>query len=183
MARVLYTSDERRATSDEKMRILGIDPGLGITGYGVIESSGKGLKVIEAGIICSNAKYSIEKRLSGIYTKIIKLLKDTKPDVAVIEELYSHYRHPKTSILMGHARGIICLAVENQKIRLENYPSTRVKKAITGRGHASKQQVQRTVASLLNLTRIPESVDVTDALALAVTHANVLMHSYMSFNL
>lgn len=158
------------------MRILGIDPGLIITGYGLIEVSSRNLKVIEAGVIRSNAKYKIEKRLLEIYRKIISLIKDTKPNVAVLEELYSHHKHRMTSILMGHARGIICLAIEQQKIQLVNYPSTRVKKAITGRGHASKQQVQRTVASLLNLKTVPEPVDVTDALALAVTHANVCMH-------
>lgn len=158
------------------MRILGIDPGLGITGYGLIEVSGSNLKVIEAGIIRSNAKYKIEKRLSEIYRKIIDLTRDTRPHVVVLEKLYSHYKHPRTSILMGHARGIICLAIAQEGIKLVNYPSTRVKKAITGRGHASKQQIQRTVTSLLNLKRTPEPVDVTDALALSVTHANVLMH-------
>lgn len=158
------------------MRILGIDPGLGITGYGLIEVSGQDMKVIEAGIIRSDAKYRIEERISGIHRKIVKLVKDTKPDAAILEELYSHYKHPRTSILMAHARGAICLAIEQQKIRLINYPTTRVKKAITGRGHASKQQIQRTVASLLGLRSVPESVDITDALALAITHANVCMH-------
>lgn len=158
------------------MRILGIDPGLGITGYGLIEVSSKELKVIEAGIVRSNSKYKIEKRLWQLYKKIVNLIKDTKPHVAVLEELYSHYKHPRTSILMGHARGIICLAVEHEKVQLVNYPVTRVKKAVTGRGHASKEQIQRTIASLLNLRAIPEPVDVTDALALALTHANVWMH-------
>ena len=81
-----------------------------------------------------------------------------------------------TSILMAHARGAICLAIEQQKIQLINYPTTRVKKAITGRGHASKEQIQRTVASLLSMRSVPEPVDITDALALAITHANVCMH-------
>jgi crossover junction endodeoxyribonuclease RuvC len=159
------------------MRILGIDPGLGITGYGVIDLLAGDLKVIEAGVIRSDAKDKIEKRLSDIHRKIKNLIKDTKPQVAVLEELYSHYKHPRTSILMGHARGIICLAVKEEDVVLVNYPSTRVKKAITGRGHASKQQVQRTVSSLLNLKSVPESVDLTDALALAVTHANVHLHN------
>ncbi|MFC1624473.1 crossover junction endodeoxyribonuclease RuvC [Candidatus Omnitrophota bacterium] len=158
------------------MRILGIDPGLGITGYGLIGASKRSLEIIEAGVIRSSAEYKIEKRLLQLYRKIIDLIKDTEPHVAVLEELYSHYKHPRTSILMGHARGIICLAVQEQKVPLVNYPTTRVKKAITGRGHASKGQVQRTVVSLLNLGTIPEPVDVTDALALAVTHANVYMH-------
>ena len=159
------------------MRILGIDPGLGITGYGLIELSDRNLEVVEAGIVRSNAKYKIERRLSEIYRKIVSLIEDTGPDIVVLEQLYSHYKHPRTSILMGHARGIICLAIAEQKIQLVNYPTTRVKKAVTGRGHASKQQVQRTVASLLNLKAVPESIDVTDALALAVTHANVLTHN------
>lgn len=158
------------------MRILGIDPGLGITGYGLIETSGKDLKVIEAGVIRSNDRFKIEKRLLEIYKKIENLIEDTKPHVAVLEEVYSHYKHPRTSILMGHARGIICLAVERQNVQLVNYPSTRVKKAITGRGHASKEQVQRTVTSLLNLKKISELADVTDALALAMAHANVCEH-------
>jgi len=159
------------------MRILGIDPALGITGYGLIELLDRNLKVIEAGIIQSNAKNRIEQRLLEIYTKIAKLIEDTKPHVTVLEELYSHYKHPRTSIIMGHARGVICLAVEEKKVKLVNYPSTRIKKAITGKGHASKQQVQRTVTALLKLKKVPEPVDVTDALALAVAHANVCMHN------
>lgn len=159
------------------MRILGIDPGLGITGYGLIELSSGNVKLIEAGIIRSDAKFKIEKRLAEIYKKIESLIKEVKPRVVVLEELYSHYKHPRTSILMGHARGAICLAVEMQGVQLVNYPSTRIKKAITGRGHASKQQVQRTVTSLLNLARTPEPVDVTDALALAIAHANVCTHN------
>jgi crossover junction endodeoxyribonuclease RuvC len=78
---------------------------------------------------------------------------------------------------MGHARGIICLAVEEQGVELVNYSSTRVKKAVTGHGHASKQQMQRTVASMLNLGSLPEPVDITDALALAMTHVNVRAHN------
>lgn len=160
------------------MRILGIDPGLGITGYGLIELNGRNLNVnvIEAGIVRSSTKADIEKRLLEIHRKIINLIKDARPDVVVLENLYSHYKHPRTSILMGHARGVICLAVAQQGIDLVNYPSTRVKKAITSRGHASKQQIQRTVTSLLNLRHIPEPVDVTDALALALTHANIILH-------
>jgi crossover junction endodeoxyribonuclease RuvC len=161
------------------MRILGIDPGLAITGYGLIETSGIVTKVIEAGIIRSDAKDMIEKRLAGMYKKIMNLLEELKPGVAVLEELYSHYKHPRTSILMGHARGIICLAVENSGIPLISYSATRVKKAVTGKGHASKQQIQRTIVNFLNLKTVPEPVDVTDALALAVTHANVNSHKIL----
>jgi len=158
------------------MRILGIDPGLGITGYGLIDAQGNSVRLIEAGIIRSNAKEKMEKRLASIYKKIISLIKDTTPEAVVLEELYSHYKHPRTSILMGHARGAICLAAEHQDVELVNYPTTKIKKAITGRGRASKAQMQRTVTSLLGLKKPPEPVDVTDALALAITHANIQAH-------
>lgn len=156
------------------MRILGIDPGLGITGYGLIESNGKNFRLIEAGVIRSRQSESIDNRLSQIYKKILRLVKDTKPEVLVLEELYSHYKHPRTSILMAHARGVISLACSQCGIPLISYPSTRIKKAIVGRGHASKQQIQRTVMSLLGLRRIPEPVDVTDAIALAMCHGYML---------
>ena len=158
------------------MRILGIDPGLGITGYGLIEACGNNVKLIEAGIIRSNAKDKMEKRLADIYKKIINLIKDTMPEAVVLEEIYSHYKHPKTSILMAHGRGAICLAIEHSNVALVNYPTTRIKKAITGRGRASKEQMQRTVTSLLGLKDPPEPVDITDALALAITHANIWGH-------
>ena len=158
------------------MRILGIDPGLGITGYGLIEAVGNNVRLIEAGIIRSNAKDKMEKRLASIYKKIINLIKDTTPEAVVLEEIYSHYKHPKTSILMAHGRGTICLAIEHSNVALVNYPTTRIKKAITGRGRASKEQMQRTVTSLLGLKNPPEPVDITDALALAITHANIWGH-------
>ncbi|HAZ10239.1 MAG: crossover junction endodeoxyribonuclease RuvC [Omnitrophica bacterium GWA2_41_15] len=158
------------------MRILGIDPGLGITGYGLIDACGNNVKLMEAGIIRSDAKDKIEKRIASIYKKVMNLIKDTLPEAVVLEELYSHYKHPKTSIMMAHARGAICLAVEHQDVLLVNYPTTKIKKAITGRGRASKEQVQRTVTSLLGLKNPPEPFDVTDALALAITHANIWGH-------
>ncbi|MDO8603235.1 MAG: crossover junction endodeoxyribonuclease RuvC [Candidatus Omnitrophota bacterium] len=158
------------------MRILGIDPGLAITGYGLIDSCGNDVRLMEAGIIRSNVKDKMERRLASIYKKVMNLIKDTAPEAVVLEDLYSHYKHPKTSILMGHARGAICLAVEHQNVSLVNYPTTKIKKAITGHGRASKEQIQRTVTSLLGLKKPPEPVDVTDALALAITHANIWRH-------
>jgi len=158
------------------MRILGIDPGLGITGYGLIEANGNNVRLIEAGIIRSNPKDKMEKRLANIYKKLFNLIEDTLPDAVVLEELYSHYKHPKTSILMAHGRGAICLAVEHRNVALVNYPTTKIKKAITGHGRASKEQMQRTVASLLGLKNPPEPFDITDALALAITHANIWGH-------
>ncbi len=106
------------------MRILGIDPGLGITGYGLIEFRNRNLRVIEAGVIRSDAQHSLEKRLSEIYRKIVSLTRDTGPQVAVLEQLYSHYKHPRTSILMGHARGAICVAIHEAKVNIPYHPGS-----------------------------------------------------------
>ena len=94
-------------------------------------------------------------------------------DVLVLEKIYSHYKHPATSILMGHARGITCLISGLKDIRLVNYPSTRIKKAVAGNGRASKMQIQRIVTDRLRLKKAPEPVDVTDALALALAFVHI----------
>jgi crossover junction endodeoxyribonuclease RuvC len=92
----------------------------------------------------------------------------------VLEKLYAHYRHPTTAYLLGQARGVICLACARENIALVEYAATRVKKAIVGYGLASKYQVQRMVANILNLNRLPKYTDVTDALALAIAHSYML---------
>jgi len=150
------------------MRILGIDPGLGITGYGIIED--KSFKVIEAGVIRTQPNTPIQARLKKIYDSLSDIIKEYKPNVLVLEKIYSHYRHPTTAILMGHARAAVCLACGTHNLKLINYPSTKIKKSITGNGHASKQQVQRMVQNLLNLKEPPEPVDVSDALAMAISY-------------
>ncbi len=156
------------------MIILGIDPGLLITGYGVIEVSRQSAaKIKEAGVVRTKSQDCIAKRLAKIYNNVIDIIEEYSPEVLVLEKLYSHYKHPVTSILMGHARGVICLASGTSKIELVSYPSTRVKKAITGNGHASKQQVQSMIKNLLGLKSSPEPVDVSDALALALTYADL----------
>jgi crossover junction endodeoxyribonuclease RuvC len=150
------------------MRILGIDPGLGTTGYGLIEDSS--FKVIEAGVIRTQAGIPIQARLKKLSESLDEILAEHKPAVLVLEKIYSHYKHPTTAILMGHARGAICLACGTHDVKLINYPSTRIKKAVTGNGHASKAQVQRMVQSLLKLKDPPEPVDVSDALAMALSY-------------
>ena len=149
------------------MRILGVDPGLNTTGYGVIEDTG--LKLLEAGTITTRLGTPIQSRLKKIYLGISDVIEEFKPEVLVLEKIYSHYQHPTTSILMGHARGAVCLACGMYNIRLVNYPSTRVKKSVTGNGHASKAQVQRMVQSILNLKKPPEPVDVSDAISMALS--------------
>lgn len=153
------------------MRILGIDPGLDITGYGVIEVEGRRIKLIEAGVIKTSHKQPLEDRLNEIYDGLIEVIKETSPGIGVIEKLYSHYKHPVTSILMGHGRGVVYLAVKKSNIELFECPAKTVKKALTSNGNASKEQVGRMVQAYLNLKQAPSPVDVSDALALAMTHA------------
>lgn len=150
------------------MRILGIDPGLGTTGYGIIED--KAFRLVEAGIIKTVPNTPIQERISKIFDSISGLIEEYKPGVLVLEKIYSHYKHPATAILMGHARAMACLVCGKFDVRLVNYPSTRIKKAVTGNGHASKQQVQRMVQNILKLKTPPEPVDVSDALAMAISY-------------
>lgn len=156
------------------MRILGIDPALTITGYGLIDAQKNKLSLIEAGVIITSAKQTLEERLKKIYSATRKLISDTKPDALVLEKIYAHYRHPATAYLLGHARGIICLICAQNNIPLIEYAATRVKKAVVGRGLASKQQVQRMVAAMLNLKALPRYTDVTDALALAIAYSYIV---------
>jgi crossover junction endodeoxyribonuclease RuvC len=150
------------------MRILGIDPGLGTTGYGIIEE--RTFKLVEAGVIKTDANTPIQSRLKKIFNSLTEIIKEHEPGVLVLEKIYSHYRHPTTAILMGHARAAACLASGIHDIRLVNYPPTKIKKTITGNGHASKQQVQRMVQNILKLKDPPEPVDVSDALAMAISY-------------
>lgn len=153
------------------MRILGIDPALTVTGYGAVDAKKNNISLLEAGIISTHPKEALPKRLDKIYRGVKKLISDMKPDVMVLEKLYVHYRHPTTAYILGQARGVICLACATENIPLVEYSATRVKKSIVGKGLASKSQVQRMVASILNLNCLPKYNDVTDALALAIAHS------------
>lgn len=153
------------------MRILGIDPGLGTTGYGIIDDSD--FKVVEAGVIRTRSNTPIQDRVSKIFDEISDIIREHKPSVLVLEKIFSHYKHPTTAILMGHARAMACLVCGKFDIRLVNYPSTKIKKAITGNGHASKVQVQRMVQGMLKLKEPPEPVDVSDALAMAISYCYI----------
>ena len=155
-------------------RILGVDPGLETTGFGMIEIAGRRATHLASGTIVTSAHEALAVRLTALYAQFAQRLESSRPDVVVLEELYAHYQHPTTAILMGHARGVIALAVAQRRIPLACYLPTRVKKAVTGHGHATKTQVQRMVTALLALARAPEPDDVSDALALALTHARTL---------
>jgi crossover junction endodeoxyribonuclease RuvC len=160
------------------MRVLGVDPGLRVTGYGVIETSGgsgpRGADLVEAGMIRTGKNDGIAERLRKIHDALAEVVEELKPDVLAIEKLYAHYNHPATAILMGHARGVVCLVSGTCRIPLASVASTHVKKAVTGRGHAGKHQVQRMVQHALGLKQAPEPPDVADALAVALAYVSTL---------
>ena len=111
-------------------RILGIDPGLHITGYGVVDFRGSKAAVIEAGALRTPTRATLEQRVSLIHAELSKLLAEFKPDLVAVEQLYAHYKHPRTAILMGHARGIVLLACQQAGLAIEHLASTKVKKAL-----------------------------------------------------
>jgi len=160
-------------------RILGVDPGLEVTGYGLVACEGRHLRSVASGTVVTDPHRALVERLGELHARFTQVLTACAPDIVVLEELYAHYQHPMTAILMGHARGVLALAVVQQGIPLSCYPPTHVKKAVTGNGHATKQQIQRMVAALLKLPQLPEPNDVSDALALALTHAHTLQQPYV----
>jgi crossover junction endodeoxyribonuclease RuvC len=155
-----------------EMRILGIDPGLQLCGYACLEAGEDREKLIEAGVLRTAGGSAIEAKLNQIAEDIESLLKKFRPQIVAVEELYSHYTHPKTAILMGHARGVILQKCAEAAIKVGSFSATRIKKSITGNGRASKQQVQRTIQTILSLPTLPEPNDVADAIAAALCCAN-----------
>ncbi len=151
-------------------RILGIDPGLNITGYGVIEPAGQGIRVVEAGVVRGRSRGSLPLRVKEIHEGITDVIGSLKPEAVAIEELYSHYDRPKTAILMGHARGVIVLAAAQAELPMQAYAATQVKKILTGAGRAPKSQMQIAIQRELGLRELPEPADVADALAVALCH-------------
>jgi crossover junction endodeoxyribonuclease RuvC len=149
-------------------RILGIDPGLNITGYGIIEV-GSAVSVVEAGVIRTRRK-SLAERVHEIHQGVGEVIEAFRPESLALEELYSHYKRPRTAILMGHARGVICLAAASHSIEVFPYAATKIKKMLTGSGRASKAQVQRAIQREFQLTAVPDPPDVADALAIALCH-------------
>ena len=161
------------------MLIFGIDPGLRITGYGLVSVSNARThttapgqpQLREAGVLRMKAKGDLPARLLELHTALAALLDETRPDQVAVEQLYAHYKHPRTAILMAHARGTILLAAAQRNLPVTSLASTLVKRTITGNGHASKQQIQRTIAMLCKLAQPPEPPDVADAIAIAWTLA------------
>lgn len=159
------------------LRVLGIDPGLQITGYAVVESAARSPIVCEAGVIRSesagpkpSASESMARRIRSLYEGVVEVMEQFQPQVMALEQLYAHYQHPRTAILMAHARGVIFLAAAQRQVPVVSYNATHIKKTITGNGRAPKDQVQRTIQRELGLKTLPEPPDVADALATALCH-------------
>jgi len=149
------------------MRVLGIDPGLRVCGYGCLDVSGGIYNLVEAGVLKTDSSVAMEVKLNSIAEDIKQILGKLSPEVVAVEELYSHYAHPRTAILMGHARGVILQKCAEAGIEVRSFSATRIKKSVTGNGRASKGQVQRSVQSILGLSELPEPADVADAIAAA----------------
>ncbi len=161
------------------MRIIGIDPGLQLTGYGCLELpiGGHEPRVIEAGVIRLSPRKSLPKRLTELHAELARLFEELEPGLVVVEQLFTHYKHVRTGILMGHARGVVLLAAAQRSIALDELLPTEVKKAITGNGHASKQIMQAAIAMQCGLAEPPSPPDVADALAIALCASRRLAHA------
>jgi crossover junction endodeoxyribonuclease RuvC len=156
------------------MRILGIDPGLITTGYGIVQIGQGDAKVLEAGTIKPSPTDPFELRITKVYEHISAILRAHQPDSVVLEKLYSHHKHPTTACILGHVRGVICLAVCESKTPLVEHSVKRIRQALLGNGNATKPQVQEFVKRMLNIPKTSMPLDTSDALALALGHAHML---------
>ncbi|MDP7006271.1 MAG: crossover junction endodeoxyribonuclease RuvC [Phycisphaerales bacterium] len=153
------------------MRVLGIDPGLRIAGYGCVEftTNSSEIKLIEAGAIRMKTKETISFRITQLYDGINEIITDLNPDILAVETIFTHSKQVSTATIMGHARGVILLAGQKASIPLVELTPAEIKKAVSGNGRATKEQVQLSVMTFLGLKKAPEPLDVSDALAIAIT--------------
>lgn len=155
------------------MRILGIDPGLAIVGYGLIDLIGNRIKFVDCGAIITTNKLSFPERLNKIYAELDNLIKTYKPDNIAFEELFFN-KNVKTAMTVSQARGVELLAAIHNTNEVFEYTPLQIKQAIVGYGRADKNQVQEMVKMFLNLKEAPKPDDVADALAVAITHGHSL---------
>ncbi len=153
------------------MRILGIDPGYAILGYGIIDVTGNRFSAVDYGSIMTDASMDMTSRLQSIYANLTNLINTYKPDEASIEELFFN-NNAKTAILVGEARGVALLACANGGLPIGEYTPLQIKQSLVGYGRADKKQVQFMVKTMLNLAQVPKPDDTADALAAAICHAH-----------
>jgi len=153
------------------MRIIGIDPGIAIMGYGVLDFSNNKFTVIDYGAVLTTPKNKLPERIEIIYDRLGEILDKYKPDSVAYEELFFN-SNAKTAIVVGQARGAAILSAQKRKLNIYEYTPLQVKQAVTGYGRADKKQIQQMVKILLNLKEVPKPDDVADALAIAICHGN-----------
>lgn len=153
------------------MIILGIDPGVAITGYGAVSYEGNKFKVIEYSAILTGPELDLSQRLLKISNEITNIVKRINPDVMAVEELFFN-KNIKTALTVGHGRGVAILAAAIQDLPVYEYTPLQVKQAVAGYGRADKPQIQQMVKTLLCLPKVPKPDDVADALAVAICHAH-----------
>ncbi len=158
------------------MRILGIDPGYALMGFGVLDRNGNKLKIVDYGSISTEAGTPLPNRLKYIYSTLMDVIEEYRPEVAAIEELF-YNNNAKTVINVGQARGVAILACVNSGLEIAEYTPLQIKQALTGYGRADKKQVQEMVKVLLNLKAVPKPDDTADAIAVAICHANSALGS------
>ena len=162
------------------MIILGVDPGTLITGYGIIESKNGMVKVLACGAIKNDSRKSMPLRLKLIFETLRDVIDAFHPDTCAIETAF-YGKNAQSALKLGHARGVAMLAAVSRELPTGEYSPREVKKAIVGKGTASKQQVQYMVKSLLKLTQTPKYYDITDALAVAICHLHRTRHPKPAF--
>lgn len=153
------------------MKILGIDPGIGITGIGVIETIGNRTTMLDCGPITTPPNTPLPQRLVEIYDKLSRIITHYKPDAVAIEELFFN-KNVSTALIVGQARGVAVLCAAQAKVPLTSYTPSEIKVAVAGYGKADKYQVGQMVKSLLKLEEVPKPDDVADALAIAICHSH-----------
>jgi crossover junction endodeoxyribonuclease RuvC len=154
-------------------RVLGIDPGLHVTGYAVVEPSPGGPFVVEAGVLRTRGAKTLGARLALLHQGVCEVLDAFSPGALALEQVHSHVKHPRTAILMAHARGVIVLAAAERGVAVAGYAAARIKKTLTGSGKAPKEQIQHAIRHELGLDRLPEPHDVADACAVALCHFQI----------
>lgn len=152
------------------LKILGIDPGTGIVGFGFIEADNRSMKMVDAGVIRTPAHQAAELRLLTIYDEVNQLIKDFKPECLSIEKLF-FARNVTTAMTVSQSRGVVLLAAVQAHLQISEYTPLQIKMAITGYGRADKKQMQEMVRLILKLETVPKPDDAADALAAAITHA------------
>lgn len=158
------------------MRILGIDPGIAIVGFGVVDKNGNRYSTVDYGAITTPAHTPLENRLKTIYDEMTLLFANFRPDAMSVEELFFN-SNAKTAIAVGQARGVIILSAVENGVPIYEYTPLQVKQALTGYGRASKMQIQQMMRTMLGLSEIPKPDDVADALAIAVCHGNSVRYN------